>query len=74
MCLRLKHCFLLCVSLNRAIRQSVKGLHSLTFIFIFRDNKKLLKTLGAMGGGVVEACCLQPLDVLKTRLQVSMKL
>ncbi len=31
---------------------------------------KLLKTTGAMAGGVVEACCLQPLDVIKTRLQL----
>lgn len=31
----------------------------------------LIKTLGAMAGGVVEACTLQPLDVLKTRMQLS---
>lgn len=31
---------------------------------------RVVKTLGAMTGGVVEACTLQPLDVLKTRLQL----
>ena len=29
-----------------------------------------LKTTGAMVGGCVEACALQPLDVVKTRLQL----
>jgi len=29
-----------------------------------------VKTVGAMIGGALEACCLQPLDVLKTRLQL----
>ena len=29
-----------------------------------------LKTTGAMMGGVAEACALQPLDVIKTRLQL----
>jgi len=32
-----------------------------------------VKTLGAMLGGVLEACCLQPLDVVKTRLQLQGK-
>lgn len=31
----------------------------------------MIKTFGAMTGGVVEACSLQPLDVLKTRMQMS---
>ena len=31
---------------------------------------RMVKTLGAMTGGAVEACVLQPLDVLKTRLQL----
>ena len=30
-----------------------------------------VNTLGAMAGGVVEACTLQPLDVLKTRMQMA---
>jgi len=32
---------------------------------------QMIKTFGAMAGGVVEACSLQPLDVLKTRMQIS---
>lgn len=32
---------------------------------------RVVKTVGAMLGGVVEAVCLQPLDVTKTRLQLS---
>lgn len=35
-----------------------------------RKPSRLAKTIGAMAGGVVEACALQPLDVIKTRLQV----
>lgn len=34
---------------------------------------QMIKTFGAMAGGVVEACSLQPLDVLKTRMQISGK-
>ena len=36
-----------------------------------KQASKLVRTLGAMTGGVIEACCLQPLDVTKTRLQLS---
>jgi solute carrier family 25 citrate transporter 1 len=36
-----------------------------------KQPSKLVKTLGAMLGGVIEACTLQPLDVVKTRLQLS---
>jgi solute carrier family 25 citrate transporter 1 len=32
-----------------------------------------MRTLGGMAGGFVEACSLQPLDVVKTRLQLSSK-
>lgn len=35
-----------------------------------KQPSKLVKTLGAMLGGVIEACSLQPLDVVKTRLQL----
>ena len=31
---------------------------------------RVVKTGGAMLGGAIEACCLQPLDVLKTRMQL----
>ena len=31
---------------------------------------RAVKTGGAMLGGAIEACCLQPLDVLKTRMQL----
>lgn len=34
---------------------------------------RYIKTIGAMMGGVMEAVCLQPLDVLKTRLQLAGK-
>lgn len=36
-----------------------------------KEVSKVIRTLGAMTGGVIEACCLQPLDVTKTRLQLS---
>lgn len=35
-----------------------------------RQISKTLKTLGGMAGGAVEACALQPLDTVKTRLQL----
>ena len=35
-----------------------------------RKVSKTLKTLGGMAGGAVEACALQPLDTVKTRLQL----
>lgn len=36
-----------------------------------RQVSKTLKTLGGMAGGAVEACVLQPLDTVKTRLQLA---
>ncbi|OQR92029.1 mitochondrial substrate carrier [Thraustotheca clavata] len=36
-----------------------------------RKVSKTLKTIGGMTGGFVEACALQPLDTVKTRLQLS---
>ncbi|KAF4380862.1 hypothetical protein G4B88_010792 [Cannabis sativa] len=37
-------------------------------------SKKLIppymKTISGSFGGVVEACCLQPIDIIKTRLQL----
>jgi len=36
-----------------------------------RQPSRMVKNLGAMMGGVLEACSLQPLDVVKTRLQLS---
>merc|ERR1712137_198357 len=36
-----------------------------------KEPSKVVKTLGAMTGGFLEACSLQPLDVTKTRLQLS---
>jgi len=36
-----------------------------------KEPSKVVKTLGAMTGGILEACSLQPLDVTKTRLQLS---
>lgn len=36
-----------------------------------KQPSRMVKTLGAMLGGVIEACSLQPLDVVKTRLQLS---
>ncbi|ETV88846.1 hypothetical protein H257_00326 [Aphanomyces astaci] len=36
-----------------------------------RKVSKTLKTFGGMAGGFVEACTLQPLDTVKTRLQLS---
>ncbi|KAG9416793.1 hypothetical protein AC1031_001178 [Aphanomyces cochlioides] len=36
-----------------------------------RKVSKTLKTFGGMAGGFVEACALQPLDTVKTRLQLS---
>ena len=36
-----------------------------------KEVSKVVRTAGAMMGGVIEACCLQPLDVTKTRLQLS---
>eukprot|EP00039_Didymoeca_costata_P023537 m.7428 g.7428 ORF g.7428 m.7428 type:complete len:303 (+) comp3713_c0_seq1:456-1364(+) len=35
-----------------------------------KSTSRVAKTLGAMLGGVFEACALQPLDVVKTRLQI----
>lgn len=35
-----------------------------------KQPSRMVKTFGAMTGGVIEACCLQPLDVTKTRLQL----
>lgn len=36
-----------------------------------KQPSRRVKTLGAMLGGVLESCALQPLDVIKTRLQLS---
>jgi len=36
-----------------------------------KQPSRMVKTIGAMIGGVVEACALQPLDVVKTRLQLA---
>ncbi|OQR83912.1 hypothetical protein ACHHYP_14144 [Achlya hypogyna] len=36
-----------------------------------RKVSKTMKTIGGMAGGFVEACALQPLDTVKTRLQLS---
>ena len=36
-----------------------------------KEVSKVVRTAGAMAGGVIEAVCLQPLDVTKTRLQLS---
>eukprot|EP00299_Pterocystis_sp_00344_P012629 c608_g1_i1.p1 GENE.c608_g1_i1~~c608_g1_i1.p1 ORF type:complete len:293 (-),score=51.04 c608_g1_i1:61-939(-) len=35
-----------------------------------KEPARWVKTVGAMAGGAVEAVCLQPLDVVKTRLQL----
>ena len=36
-----------------------------------KENEKYRKIIGGMAGGVVEACCLHPLDTIKTRIQLS---
>ena len=35
------------------------------------EPSKVVRTAGAMFGGVIEASCLQPLDVTKTRMQLT---